>query len=558
MPTITRDQRRKKTKLSHDKEMTTEQTGDDDTTVTATNRPARVISYKHVSYLKLGAMVQASKKGTATMKTKYQELFKTIQEADSDACLSIYKTDPDPDSSGKYIAQPNQIITCPTLIPESITAMSKFFFGSRPKSEGGVIWTQLRLLHNEPMENILADTKADFQEQGSTLTLQSIQHWDVAALGFLKNLHPDIDGENLERYLNEKLNCLHRPGDLTIGIRVKSPYDGSKRDPNKKIKFKDRVQAYHVDTIGEQRDTVKALLRRILESEEFATRYKNPVRLIPLYDRRSSPYTQEKIKRCIIQHNQYCQSVASLSCEGIPHLDTMIRPLKKTMRELILNLSESHFINIDLNWSGTNYCILYPRKYENEAKLKIAHLPAFLHRAYGDKIMSQFAPKIQEMIKDTTWNEQGQPISKIDRELDTIITEDDAIDFVDITYFAENEEISPHKASEKFNPRLTEAPVPFVPEMDQYSVSTFGTAASKSPRKLRGSPAPSKVGEDSGTVDSSVSMVSRVSKVESDIGDVKQMLQRLVAAHCSSKTPPAQRSCDKQAELSQGDSARGV
>ena len=53
MPTLTRDQRRKKTKLSHDEEMTTEQTGDDDATVTATNRPARAISYKHVSYLKL-------------------------------------------------------------------------------------------------------------------------------------------------------------------------------------------------------------------------------------------------------------------------------------------------------------------------------------------------------------------------------------------------------------------------------------------------------------------------------------------------------------------------
>ena len=553
MPTP-REQRRTRRKTGHDATMSTDPTNADDATLEATNGPSRVSSYKCVSYLKFGAAVQASKKGTATMKAKYQELFKTIQEADCDSCLSVYKTDPDPDSNGKYAAKSNQIVTCPTTIPDSITSISKYFFGSRPKSDGGVIWSQIRLLHTEPIENIIADTKADFQEQESTLTLQAIQHWDVAALGFLKNLHPDVDGNCLESFFNSHLNKMHSLGNLVIGIKVKSPYDGSRRDPNKKIKFKDRVQAFHVDTIGEQRDTVKSLLRSILDSKEFSQRYKSPVRLIPLYDRRSSPYTQEKIKRCIVQHSQYCQSVASLPCDGIPHLDTSIRVLKHTMRDVILSLPDSHFINIDLNWSGTNYCILYPRKYENEAKSKIAHLPAYLYKEHGDKILSQFTPATQETIIETTWNEQGQPVSKIDRELDDIITADDAIDFVDISYFAETQQLSSTTASEKFNPKLTDAPIPFVPEMDQHSVSTFGTTLSKSPRKYKGS----KTDEDTNTVDSSVSMVSRVSKVETDIGDVKLLLQRLVAAQCGTCDPPAQRSCNDTAGLSTDNPANGV
>ena len=92
-------------------------------------------------------------------------------------------------------------------------------------------------------------------------------------------------------------------------------------------------------------------------------------------------------------------------------------------------------------------------------------------------MLSQFSPAIQEIVHETTWNDKGQPISKIDRELDDIITADDAIDFVDISYFAETDLTSPTKASEKFNPKLTEAPISFVPAMDEHSVSTFGTVA---------------------------------------------------------------------------------
>ena len=123
---MTRDQLRKKSKLSHDEEMS----GMDDATLEATNGPARISSFNHVSYLKLGAAVLASKKGTATMRAKYQELFKTIQEADSDSCLSFYKTDPESGRDGKHTARANQIITCPTNIPDSITSVSKYFFGS--------------------------------------------------------------------------------------------------------------------------------------------------------------------------------------------------------------------------------------------------------------------------------------------------------------------------------------------------------------------------------------------------------------------------------------------
>ena len=48
---------------------------------------------------------------------------------------------------GKRIAA-KEVIKDPEFIPESITAMSKYFFGARLNSKGGQIWTQVCILHN--------------------------------------------------------------------------------------------------------------------------------------------------------------------------------------------------------------------------------------------------------------------------------------------------------------------------------------------------------------------------------------------------------------------------
>ena len=83
-----------------------------------------------------------------------------------------------------------------------------------------------------------------------------------------------------------------------------------------------------------------------------------------------------------------------MPCQGIPSLELKNRNLKKTIRALVMELPETNFINIDSNWANTNYIILFPRKYEETAKEKIVHLAAFLHKEYGDKILSSFEPVI--------------------------------------------------------------------------------------------------------------------------------------------------------------------
>ena len=57
-----------------------------------------------------------------------------------------------------------EVIKDPESVPESITAMCNYYFGARINSKGGQIWTQVRILHNEEIDNIIVDTMEDFKE----------------------------------------------------------------------------------------------------------------------------------------------------------------------------------------------------------------------------------------------------------------------------------------------------------------------------------------------------------------------------------------------------------
>lgn len=98
----------------------------------------------------------------------------------------------------------------------------------------------------------------------------------------------------------------------------------------------------------------------------------------------------------------------------------------------------------------------------------------------------------------------------------------------------------------------------FIPQLDSTSVSTFGTSPSISPVKtpaLRTTPS-----TDTNTTMSDVTMESRVSKIEEDFGDVKNMLQILIARQPSASAPtqPAQPSSALFAGSSKDGSASGV
>ena len=67
-------------------------------------------------------------------------------------------------------------------------------------------------------------------------------------------------------------------------------------------------------------------------------------------------------------------------------------------------------------------------------------------------------------------------------------------------------------------------------------MSTFGTTAYKTPSKTTGTPSLQDT-SDSSTVVSSITIDTRVSKVESDLGDIKSMISQLLKASSEAASP---------------------
>ena len=191
-----------------------------------------------VTFLSLQIGVAKATKGSEEMRSKIMDLFKILRQADDTIAFSVYKTDAVIDvDTNLYPTANSMVISDPEDIPTSITMMCKYFHGARPNNKGGTIWTQVRMLHSVDIENIIADTREDFVEKKGRLTNQSIQHWDVATLGFLKNIHPDVDVHQLSAFFSHEMKLLHRASPLKVGLKVKSPYDGRRRDPSKNISY---------------------------------------------------------------------------------------------------------------------------------------------------------------------------------------------------------------------------------------------------------------------------------------------------------------------------------
>ena len=205
---------------------------DDDvstSTDTATNKSKKTLATNHATFLTFAFEVPKSAKGSETMRLQISKLFKILRDADDSLAFSHYKLDSTlATDTNLHLTSTSLVIQDPDDLLTSITAMSKYFFGARPNSKGGTIWTNVRILHDGDIDNIIADTREDLQEHKARLLLQTIQHWDVVTLGFFKHLHPDIDVENFTAYLAAQLKSWHKGPTLLFGLKVKTPYDGKK------------------------------------------------------------------------------------------------------------------------------------------------------------------------------------------------------------------------------------------------------------------------------------------------------------------------------------------
>ena len=111
--------------------------------------------------------------------------------------------------------------------------------------------------------------------------------------------------------------------------------------------------------------------------------------------------------------------------------------------------------------------------------------------------------EIQELIHKCTQDEEtGRPLTKLDRELDDILKIDDDLDYVDITLITK-EETRPNEAI---------ASTIFVPELDDNTVSTFGTVKDTTTKAIELSKT-QRIDDDERSILSRITLESCMSKI---------------------------------------------
>ena len=152
------------------------------------------------------------------------------------------------------------------------------------------------------------------------------------------------------------------------------------------------------------------------------------------------------------------------------------------------------------------------------ARERIAHLGPYLHKTFGDKILTSLPVTTQQEISKITWDEKtGRPVSKLEKELDDILTEGTNLDFIDMSLLEDKD------------PKRPEATAPsdtFIPKLDTDSHSTFGTV--KQTETTNSAGLKKTYTQDSGTVVSEMTLDTRITEMESKFDNIETMLRLLV------------------------------
>ena len=140
---------------------------------------------KACSFLKVRLQVKAHNEGATGVSNALGKLLSIAREVDESVLLAIYAGDMDNPEKGALDAVAG--------LPTSITALKKYAYRVKPQKQGGTTWTNIKILHNVDIHEILQDTKDEFREEQFGLYLQPIQHHKVVTIGWIMFLHEEVD-----------------------------------------------------------------------------------------------------------------------------------------------------------------------------------------------------------------------------------------------------------------------------------------------------------------------------------------------------------------------------
>ena len=342
-------------------------------------------------------------------------LLSAIRQADPTAVLVQYETKPKYSGKQKEVSA-DLCIDHPRKMPRSITQLQKFFPKGRPKRGGGTVFTNILLLHNENIEDMILDMKDSLAAYNPKIGKQRIQHYNVAKLGYIMCLLTKIETTKWAEFLKEKVEEILQTKVL-LAISAAKINDGTGFSDNSQTKQnfqrnkKKKVEYWgiHVETTTEQQVPVKRAICEILATKIPSWMYGMELKFMPIIRYDMDTKNKQRLRNAMMKHKQVLANLVDFKLTDFQEIDSPISDLQgKTIRQLIMDLKtkdgETIFIAVERNWQGEQVSWA-KRRYKEDAELYSSHMAAWLVKLHGDCIIAKLDPDIQALVKKVVWRD---------------------------------------------------------------------------------------------------------------------------------------------------------
>ena len=368
-----------------------------------------------LSYLYIMIDIPSDRDHVEKYRLVLTKLLTTIRQADPTAVIVQYETLPKYSGREKEVSA-NLCIDHPRKMPRSITQLQKFFPKGRPKRGGGTVFTNILLLHNENIEDIILDMKDGMTSYNPKIGKQRIQHYNVTKLGYIMCLVTKIELTRWTEFLLERVEAIVQ-SKVMLAISVAKINDGTgfKDDASNKQAWhrnkKTKVEYWgiHVETTKEQQVQVKRAISTILAHQVPSWMYGMELKFMPhmRYDMDSKH--KQRLRNAMMKHKQVLANLIEFKLTEFQEIDAPISALQdKTIRQLIMDLKtvdgETIFIAVERNWQGEQVAWA-KRKYSAEAEVYSSHMAAWLVKLHGECITAKLDPDVQQVVKTVEWRE---------------------------------------------------------------------------------------------------------------------------------------------------------
>ena len=297
-----------------------------------------------LSYLYLMIDIPSDKDYVEKYRITLTRLLSAIKQADPKSVIVQHEATPRYSGKEKEV-DANMCLDHPGKMPRSITQLHKFFPKGRPKRGGGTVFTNLLLLHDEKIEDIIIDMKDAMEACNPKIGKQRIQHHSVAKLGYIMCLTTKIEIARWTEFFTKETNEILQT-QVLLAISVAKINDGtafkddfSKKQPTHRNKKK-KVEYWgiHVETTKDKQVQVKRAISVILATKIPNWMHGMELKFIPhmRYDMTSIQKT--RLNNAMIKHKQVMANLVDHKLTEFTDIDSPISTVEgKTIRQLIMN-----------------------------------------------------------------------------------------------------------------------------------------------------------------------------------------------------------------------------